>query len=292
MERVGTAKQATITFHNAGRIDNPHTVNLAGIEGLNVYYQEAGDILVFNEGEYLNGFAICTLCGYADSERDARKGLALPAGFEQHTPLRVASKRVSCWKRVAGAQPTLRNQTLAARETTDVMMLDLSGKFGFGKYAEDADLMLTLARSLQVAAVKMLELDEREIGVMIVPTGEGGRYLGPTLYDNVPGGAGHVAEVLKRGSEWLKRAQSAMYVSENHNAACEGACLDCLLNFSAQFDKVVWKRREALALLDALLGEATLEAERPLRSVALGRDQGTRTTAIRAERARRRRSKP
>ena len=264
VEKVGTAEQATITFHENGKQRDPYQSNVAGIEGVNAYYAEDGEILVFNKGEHKNGFAICTACGYADSERESKKGATLPSGFEKHTPLRIANKKAKCWKNSSKVPPTLRNQVLAARETTDVLMLDISDKYGFKTQAGDKNLMLTLARALQASGAYLLQLDEREIGVMTVPTGEGGEYFGAILYDNVPGGAGHVLEILKLGRTWLDKAREIMFVDEKHNLQCENACLDCLLNFSAQFDSSILKRREALRLLDALLGEVPPEAEEEL----------------------------
>ena len=90
--------------------------------------------------------------------------------------------------------PVLRNQILAARETTDVMLIDFSRCLG--QDANNLSLIGTLGYAFQRAAAKRLELDAREIGVLLVPTGEGGKGFGTVLYDNVPGGAGHVRELL------------------------------------------------------------------------------------------------
>jgi hypothetical protein len=292
VERVGSAERATITFHKNGKLSDPYKNDVAGIEGLNAYYAEGGEILVFNDGDHDNGFAICTACGYADSEREKKRGADLPSGFEKHAPLRIARKNVRCWKKASSASPVLRNQTLAAKETTDVLMLDLSEKYGCKTYACDANLMLTLARALQAAGAKLLELDEREIGVMVVPTGEGGCYFGPTLYDNVPGGAGHVLEILNLGKAWFVEARRLMFVNNKHHEECESACLDCLLNFSAQFDSVNLKRREAVHLLDILLGDVPIEAEEE--SVLVSPDDENAeiiAQAIRAKRERHRQAK-
>lgn len=264
VERIGSAKEATITFHENGLLREPYKRKVAEVEGLNAYYAEAGEILVFNTGEKQNGFAICTQCGYAESERESTKGKELSASFQKHTPLRIANKKTQCWKNVRHEPPVLRNQMLAARETTDVLMLDISEKFGFSHHALDDYLMRTLARSLQAAGAKLLGLDEREIGVMVVPTGEGGKYWGPTLYDNVPGGAGHVLEMLNLGQEWLREARRLMYVDETHHKQCATACLECLLNFSSQFDSAKLKRRDTVKLLDSLLSDIPVTEEEPL----------------------------
>ena len=258
VEKIGSAEQATITFHENGKIREPFRTNVADIEGMNAYYSEDGEILVFNSGENMNGFAICTSCGYTNSERAKNKGTGYPSGFENHTPLHISNKKIKCWGKTNNPS-SLRNQMLSARETTDVLMVDISDKYGFRSFAEDRPLMLTLARALQASGAKLLGIDEREIGVMIIPTGEGGSCWGATLYDNVPGGAGHVLEMLKLGREWFDEAKELMFVSEEHHQLCNTACLDCLLNFSAQFDSSLLKRREAVSLLDKLLGDTISE---------------------------------
>lgn len=257
VEKVGSAEQATITFHKNGKIAPPLRKNVGGINGLNAYYAEGGEILVVNKGDNGNGFAICTRCGYAESERKKNKDIDLPPGFSTHTPLHIENKKIQCGGKNAKTASPLRKHILAAHETTDVLMLDISENYGVRGEASDKDIVLTFARALQAAGAKLLELDEREIGVMVVPTGEEGRYWGATLYDNVPGGAGHVIEMLNLGREWFVEARQLMYVSEEHHLLCETACLDCLLNFSAQFDSANLHRREAVALLDKLLDNAT-----------------------------------
>jgi hypothetical protein len=127
----------------------------------------------------------------------------------------------------------LRNQALAARETTDVLLLDFSGCLAL-EQQDDQALITTLAYALHRAAAELLQLDARELGVDTMPAGEAGRGLGVLLYDNVPGGAGHVRELLELGRGWLERAKEIMFVDEAHDQRCQSACLDCLLSFQAQ----------------------------------------------------------
>jgi hypothetical protein len=75
------------------------------------------------------------------------------------------------------------------------------------------------------------------------------------LYDNVPGGAGHVHELFALGRQWLEEARNVMFVNELHNETCETACLDCLLTFDAQepMRRGLLQRQLAIRVLDALL---------------------------------------
>jgi Lhr-like helicase len=256
VDRVGTAETLTITFKPSSPPDGGLLAHqdLGGVKGLSAYYREDGELLVYNRGDCLRGFAICLKCGYAESEDKltAKGKMDLPAGFHRHPPITATRPWVVCWKHDAGAA-VLRNQILAARETTDVLLLDFSGCLGHG--AADDSLVTTLAYAFQRSGTQLLELDSRELGVLVVPTGEGGRARGAVLYDNVPGGAGHVRELIAQEEQWLQTTRQVLYVDSEHNARCETACLDCLLSFDAQMAMLQrpFVRRRALAQLDALL---------------------------------------
>jgi Lhr-like helicase len=256
VERIGSAETISVAFRphapETGRILRP---NFAGIAGLLADYREEGELLVFNRGENQLGFAICLKCGYSQSEpaRRAKGKMDLPRAFTLHAPITSTRPWDVCW-RDGDASPVLRNQLLAARESTDVLLLDFSECLGLR--AADESLIITLAYAFQRAAAQLLELDPRELGVLTVPTGEGGATRGAVIYDNVPGGAGHVRELLAIGEEWLAAARAAMYVSGDHDRRCESACLDCLLTFDAQraMSQRPFVRRLALQCLDRLLG--------------------------------------
>src|SRR5262249_42696267 len=159
-----------------------------------------GELLVYNRGESERGFAICLNCGYAESELHFGQGsMHLPSGFNRHAPLTATSRWTTCWK--SDDAPVLRNQVLAARETTDVLLLDFVACLGVS--ATHNPLVTTLAYALQRAGARILELDVRELGVLITPAGDNGQGLGAVLYDSVAGGAGHVRELFSLGRKWL-----------------------------------------------------------------------------------------
>lgn len=178
--------------------------------------------------------------------------MKLPSGFERHAPLTSTREDRFCW----GKQETpgvLRNHALAAKQTTDVLLLDFS--LCLAHLADNAELLWTLAQALEISGAKLLELDSRELGTLVIPAGEQGRGWGTVLYDDVPGGAGHVRELLALGRQWLEEARNVMFVNERHNEICETACLDCLLTFDAQepMRKGLLQRKLAIQVLDALL---------------------------------------
>ena len=255
VERVGHTEQATITFIRRKGADIEEKNAFAGIAGLTALYRESAELLVYNEGDYGKGFAICLQCGYAESERHRGNGkIKLPPGFERHAALTMTDESKTCWGKNEGEAQVFRNQTLAARQTTDALMLDFSQCLHAN--SEKYPIIRTLAQALLISGARLLELDARELGAMVVPTGSSsGKGLGAVIYDNVPGGAGHVRELLSLGRRWLEEARNTMYVNEEHDRTCETSCLDCLLTFGAQeaMRKGHLQRSDALQLLNALL---------------------------------------
>ena len=75
--------------------------------------------------------------------------------------------------------------------------------------------------------------------------------IGILLHDTVPGGARHCFELL--GRDWLKAAQGILRGSPWHDLACRRACLECLLDFSGQFNANLLDRKGTLDLLDVAL---------------------------------------
>lgn len=258
-ERVGSVEQQTTTFaENPAQIERD---DFGEICNLRASYQEDGEILVFNGGEKNCGFAICTSCGYAESEVKAsgEGRVGLPKSFVDHARLDAKTEKFRCWRE--GEAPVLRHQTLAAREISDALLLDFS--LPLGPFAYDKSLMETFAIACKIAGTKWLELDEREIGAFATPTRGG---WGVFLYDNVPGGAGHTRELLEAGREWLGATREALWVSEAHHARCETACLDCLLSSDPMAQREVLQRRRALSFLEALLQNQPLpnDVEAPI----------------------------
>jgi hypothetical protein len=262
VDQVGTTEITTVAFC-AARVEEERPDSR--VPGLIARYCEAGEILVYNDGDgkipdsgRTYGFAICLRCGYAASEITIGKAgrIGLPAGFESHSALRDKTTRFSCWSDKTA--PVLRNQTLAAIERTDVLMLD------FSSYARMSEaLATTVAYALRQAGARMLELDARELGALIIPSGEDGRSYAPVLFDGTPGGAGHTLELLKLCAELLDRTLEVLYVTEDHHAQCDTCCTDCILSFASQRAAMsgLLRRRDAHAFLAQLVSGVATQRE-------------------------------
>lgn len=251
VDRVGTVETSTVAFSTAEK-HSPRTLEgFGGLAGCRAHYREQGRLLVYNRGEKSLGFAICTKCGYAKSEekqrQEGRQGL--PPGFAAHAPLHSVPKkgqRAYCW--APDTAPVLRHRNLAAQQPTDIVLVDFSGLSGYR-----SELAQTLAVALQLAGARLLSLDSRELGCLEVPVGG---QTGPVVYDNSPGGAGHVLELFENGQTWLEEACRLLRGSEEHHQRCQTACLDCLLTFDVQVHVREGRlnRPAALAFLEAVLG--------------------------------------
>jgi len=253
VERIYSAEPMTLAFRGDCGSDLLRRTDLHGIRGLDVSYRPDGELLVVNRGENELGFAVCLRCGYADSEWSRRRSLehdTLPKGFATHPPLRSRNERSMCREKGEACSPVRRFQVLGARQVTDSLLLE----FGFlGRDAVDVALVQSLGYALLRGGCRMLGLDSREMGLLVVPTGIGGGEQGIVLYDNVPGGAGHVRQLLEYPGEWIEAGLSVLRGSPEHDRRCETACLECLMSFDAQtaYSRFGLVRRYALQKLDS-----------------------------------------
>ncbi|GMW00918.1 MAG: hypothetical protein AMXMBFR84_20550 [Candidatus Hydrogenedentota bacterium] len=246
LDRVGEQSVCPIAFTESGSVGDEITSHFAGVQNLTVRYKEGAALLVRNAGERGLGFAICTKCGFAMSEDANGNGrMGLPPEFTKHPSIFSSDFKSFCWGRDADGAPVLRNRVLAAKELTDMMLLEWPGASVVspkGAY--------TLGRALIMAGSRLLELDERELGLEIIPLR--GASLGIVIFDTSPGGAGHCKELLELGREWIDVTHELMYIDEDHDRQCEKACLDCILDFSGQYKANQLDRRAAFQLLNAL----------------------------------------
>lgn len=246
VEKVGDTEQTVISFQE--NEPKQRRTNYAGIKGLTAIYQESGEILVYNRGENGKGFHICEQCGYAESIQNEK----VSESFIGHAPLDSENKYKRCMN--DGNSPI--NRVLASKERTDLLLLDFSDCLGNG--STDRDLICTLGYALKLTGAKLLGLDSRELGVLLAPTTF--NRFGAVIFDNVPGGAGHVLELMMLEREWLTQAQKSLYINDKHHRICKSACLDCLLTFESGVKIHQLCREKAYEKLSALLNGESIDS--------------------------------
>lgn len=218
--------------------------HVGGILGLAGEYREEGEILVLNRGRNRQGFALCLACGCAESEREYGEGRTkLPSRFDRHPPI-DSVKTFPCWD--PDEAPVLRNRFLGARDMTDLLLLDpehvtLRGDLAPSSSDREA-VSTTLAAALQRAGAELLEVDSRELATLVIEQPRA-PLPGIVVYDNVPGGAGHVRELLDRAREWFFAALRVLHGTREHHARCDTACFDCLVAFDAPPPERLRRRR-------------------------------------------------
>jgi hypothetical protein len=218
--------------------------NFADVPGLRLTYWEEAELLVRNAGSHRCGFAVCTRCGFADSEEKSSQSgqMNLPNRFERHSSVFSTNAERFCWPGSAKGTSVLRNRVLAARERTDMALLQWPAD------ASEAGLY-SLGRALVLGGTRLLEIDGRELGVDLKPVSAGKK--GVLIYDTTPGGAGHCWELTQRGVPWLTEAEKILKGSSEHQRRCERACIECILDFAGQFRAAQLDRRSALEILQS-----------------------------------------
>jgi DEAD/DEAH box helicase domain-containing protein len=253
LDRVGEVVLSTaggFTLTAATKTD----LGFCGVPGLIAKYYEAGQgqLLLRNAGgdawsKLGHGFAVCTRCGFAMSEeKPSNAKSALSKKFRDHASVFSSNPMTRCWPNSLPYEPVLRHKVLAAKETTDVLILDWP-------WDSNEAHLFSLGRALVLAGARLLELDSRELNLELKP-GIAGE-LSILLYDTVPGGAGHCFELLVHGRPWLEAARKILRGSPSHDATCRRACLECLLDFGGQFHAHLLDRKGALELLGTVLGD-------------------------------------
>jgi len=141
----------------------------------------------------------------------------------------------------------LRNQELAASETTEIVLIDLSDRLSYQLPYAEAHAW-TLSHAFRIAGARTLDIETREIGGMPIRLRTG---WGIAVYDDVPGGAGHVLELLRDHVGWMDATLETMHGDDAHHRRCESACLDCLLTYDAQsaMERMLLRRKLAYDFL-------------------------------------------
>ena len=192
----------------------PESRNLLGVQ---VTRAVPGVLVVLCEGRKKRGFCICRICGTHMVEKQA--GHKSPSGSDCHG--------------------TLEQFSLGHELATDVVRLQ------FVKVRDQWDAY-SVAYAVLLGAADALEVPDTDLNVTIT----GGDRTGESavvLYDNVPGGAGLVAQLEDElvFSDVIGAAKQRV----QGNCGCDSSCYGCLRSYRNQFAHARLDRTRALDIL-------------------------------------------
>jgi len=178
------------------------------------------------------GFAVCHSCGYA-----ALGGEDAP------------SPHTTPWGRECSG--TLSNTHLGHEYLTDILHLRFEN---FGQ--RDPDFWLSLLYGLLEGVSIALEIDRQDLDGCLYPYAGDPRLPALIMFDNVPGGAGHVHRLA--ASPHLLRETLEATVRRLKQCTCGGelgntSCYGCLRNYYNQFYHDRLKRGPVIDFLQAMI---------------------------------------
>lgn len=178
-----------------------------GIPGVIARLNVGGELLAMNSGNYEQGFAVCTKCGYASSEVAGNQSgmntgrVGLPKGFEWHSPIHEENEYKTCWKKEETF--ILRHLHLSARQVCDFLELELP--LVPGSSTDRKQIANTVGQALRMSGARLLNIDSRELSLLKPTTGKLTRI---SICDSLAGGAGHVRDLSAMAPAWWADAIS------------------------------------------------------------------------------------
>ncbi len=204
-----------------------------------IIYKEKALIYGMNQGSKGFGFAICTKCGYAESENFKENNGSnerLPTAFKKHAAIYNETGAGMCMT----SSPTVwRNYIMMAKMTTDAIVILPRREF------KDMSIAQTLANALQLSGCEELGIDERELNSLVLES-EGKFNI--LIYDNQSGGVGYVYDLCKyRWHDWIEKTKMRLYIDEQHDNECLYGCIKCVVTMNTENPL---PRKETLAYLN------------------------------------------
>lgn len=222
------------------------SVRKVGANSIYYQYSEKGQLLIFNQGNNHQGFQICERCGYMR-----------PASFSTSSAKKSKTGKGS----ESGAHKTKTGRDCSNNYLypvhfgydfmTDVLELRLPSLSGALPQYEDVDLWHSVLYAILEGASISLGIARSEINGCLYYNDKDNMHL-PSLilYDEVPGGAGHVKRIAEQLADVIYQAEQK--VAGQCGCGGETSCYGCLRNFSNQFYHERLSRGLAHAYLYAL----------------------------------------
>ena len=187
------------------------------------------------------GFRICPRCGRGlDAQATAH---TYPADVPPHTG---ANRGPRAGARCPNNAPAQNNVILSHSFPSEVVQLgvDLAASMDADSTtASGRAAWLSFGTLLLQAASAVLEIDpdELRVGIRSVQLPNQRIHAEVYLHDTLPGGAGYAREISDSLEEVLREGLSL--AASCPNSECEGACYQCLLDYSNQFEHALLDRR-------------------------------------------------
>ena len=200
----------------------PEPKNIAGV---NVTPATPGTLVILCEGRKRNGFYICPTCGTQKANRETSH--KTPWGSPCHS--------------------AMRNFSLGHELDTDVVCLH------FPNLCDEWEAY-SVAYSMLLGAADRLGVPDSDLNVTITGKGKDKKNeCAIVLYDNVPGGAGLVAQLENEEvfNDVLKRAIGRV----EGKCRCDSSCYGCLRSYRNQFAHARLNRQRAEEILKSCVGQ-------------------------------------
>lgn len=198
------------------------------------HYSRYGWLVAINSGVNGKGYRICGICGFATSE------------FKTKNPHKNPLSGNDC-------SGSILPFSLGHRYMTDVLELQFNTNYA---NPEDYELWLSLLYALLEGASTVLGIRRDDInGALHYRTDSNIPSL--IIFDDVPGGAGHVEFISKKLKDTIQAAYERV-----HHTCCgpETSCYECLRNYRNQFFHDQLKRGKADQFLARLLADLGLNS--------------------------------
>ncbi len=195
-------------------------------------YSTQGKLAVICKGRKGVGFWICFKCGAAFSKRPKGNAHKSPIGEECSFPLRGRLHFGHTFK-------------------TDVLTVSLRS-FDFDEAKMGLSFWYSLLYAILEGASQALGIRRQDLDGCLYPY-EGRIAL--VLFDDVPGGAGHVERIIDKQNLY-EVLQNTLGRVKNCTCGPETSCYGCLRNYRNQFCHEQLKRGIVLDFLESNLGDA------------------------------------
>ncbi|RMD63388.1 DUF1998 domain-containing protein [Candidatus Parcubacteria bacterium] len=181
-------------------------------------YSRYGKLALVNRGPTGRGFKICTLCGFAEPAPET------PVGRRRRSRKSEAHINPRTGRPCKGM---IQTHHLGHEFITDVLELRFMGRLASNP---DYNLWWSVLFALLEGASQALGIRRDDLDGTLYPY-QGGRIPALVLFDNVPGGAGHVRRIA---NELTPTFQTAWERVAHCTCGEETSCYECLRNFRNQ----------------------------------------------------------